>query len=456
MLALVALCASVPPPNIVLILADDLGYGDLGCYGQKWIKTPELDRLARSGIRFTQAYSGSTVCAPSRDCLMTGRDTGHCWMRGNGSVKLRPDPEDVTIASLLRRRGYVTATIGKSSVQCDSEDPAQPARKGFDFFFGDLTHIAAHFHYPEKLWKNETIVKYPTNRGQTGTLYDGDLFLVEALSFIGRASKNKPFFLMYASTLPHAGITVPERWKAPYKGKFEEMPFEGGHYSACADPKATYAGMVAHLDYECGEIARKLKARGLDRNTVVVFASDNGGAVEGGYHAPDLNSNGGLRGTKRDLYEGGIRVPLIVSWPGRVTPKRTSGHVCSLIDLFASFVDFAQLPQRQDLQSISLAPTLLGAGRQRAHEYLYWEFHELGGKRAVRIGRWKAVQLQVGKDRDGPVELFDLALDPAEKVDVSGSHPDFVERARSLFASSRTKNPLFNFDHAGEECCGPF
>jgi arylsulfatase A len=455
LLATVAL--TPPPPNIVLILADDLGYGDLGSYGQRWIQTPNLDRLAREGMRFTQFYSGSTVCAPARDSLLTGRTTGHSWMRGNGQIALRPDPEDVTVATLLQRAGYHTASIGKSSVQCDSDDPSVPHTKGFDDFFGQLRHIDAHFHWPKHLTRNGERVEYPNNTGHEGDTYDHAEYLREAREFLDRRPPRQPFFLMYSATIPHAGITVEPWFKRPYNGKFPEIPFAGGHYNAVEDPSATYAGMVSRLDYEVGEIVRKLKAKGLDRNTLVLFMSDNGGMQEGGYRAEYLDSNGGLRGTKRDLYEGGIRVPLIAWWPGTVPSGRTVDQVAAFWDVLPTLTDLASVRAPSGIQGISFAPTLLGRPGQRSHTNLYWEFHEGGGKRAVRFGDWKAVQVNVGSAPHGPVELYHLPTDPAESTDLASKRPELVERARQLFETSRSEHPIFRFGASHDPqsgCCG--
>lgn len=452
MVSLAILTAFAARPNIVFILADDLGYGDLGCYGQKVIQTPNLDKMAAMGLRFTHHYSGSTVCAPARDTFMTGRDTGHSWMRGNGSSALRRDPFDITIATLLKREGYRTGMIGKSSVQCELEDPKLPNDKGFDHFFGFLGHTPAHHHYPEKLWTDGQPVLYPDNHGWTGKQYAPDLFAADIKNFLAKKDK-RPFFLMYAATLPHAGLIVPDEWKKPYQGRFKETPSAEGFYNACAEPIATYAGMVSKLDHDCGAILDQLKVEGLEKNTLVLFASDNGGTIEGGYNAADLNSNGGLRGIKRDLYEGAVRVPLIAYWPGTIAAGRTSDHICTLYDFFPTACDLAGLKKPLTIQGISYAPTLLNRGEQGNHPYLYWEFHEEGGKRAVRVGRWKMVQLNVHKDPEGPVEVYDEDVDPQETTNMARLHPELVSQARELFRTGRTPNPNFNFAGNPMLCC---
>ncbi|MEM9353980.1 MAG: sulfatase-like hydrolase/transferase, partial [Planctomycetota bacterium] len=301
------------PPRIIFILADDLGYGDLGCYGQTNFQTPHIDRMAAEGLRFTQHYAGSTVCAPSRACLLTGQHTGHVWQRANGKIHFRSDPRDLTIATMLKRAGYRTAMIGKSGVACNDSDGKRPNKKGFDHFFGYVSHTAAHRYYPTSLWRNGKLVRYTDNQGKAGKTYSGDLFREDALAFID-ANRREKFFLFLALQQPHADLAVPDLYRKRFAGKFQETPHPGGHYRAEPEPKATYAGMISHLDETVGAVLHKLRELGIERETLVLFSSDNGPMSEGGWDQDFFNSSGPLRGGKRDLYEGGVRVPLIARW----------------------------------------------------------------------------------------------------------------------------------------------
>ncbi|RPI26487.1 MAG: sulfatase [Acidobacteria bacterium] len=434
-----------PKPNIILILADDLGYGDLGCYGQRQIQTPQIDRMAAEGMRFTEQYAGSTVSAPSRACLLTGLHTGHTFVRGNGRVGLRPDPQDLTVARLLKDAGYHTAMIGKSGVSCDVDDPRHPNRKGFDHFFGFLGHEAAHRYFPTELWRDGEILRFPGNHKNEGDKYSQDLFLEDALRYL-EAHVSGPFFLHLSVQLPHADLYAPPRWKNRYEGSFSEDPFEGAHYRAEPHPKATFAGMVSRLDWEVGEILAKLRGLGIDKNTLVFFTSDNGPMSEGGHHRDDFHSSGSLRGGKRDLYEGGIRVPLIARWPGSVRAGSESDLVGAFWDFLPTACDLAMVPAPGHVDGISYLPTLLGKkNEQWQHEYLYWEFHEQGGKRAVRIGDWKAVQLGVSVDPNGPIEVYSLKDDQGETKDLAGTKDDVVATARRIFAEARTSSELFSW-----------
>jgi arylsulfatase A-like enzyme len=401
--------------------------------------------MAAEGMRFTEHYAGSTVCAPSRACLLTGQHTGHTHVRGNARVALRPDPQDITVARLLKGAGYHTAMIGKSSASCDVDDPRHPNRKGFDHFFGFLSHTAAHRYFPTELCRDGKIVRFPGNHGKEGDNYSQDLFLQDALRYL-ETHVPGPFFLHLSMQLPHADLYAPARWKNTYQGSFVEDPFEGGHFRAESQPKATFAGMVSRLDWEVGEILARLRGLGIDKKTLVFFASDNGPASAGG-HLPDhFHSSGALRGGKRDLYEGGIRVPLIARWPGIITPGSESDLVGAFWDLVPTVCEVAKVPAPGHIDGISYLPTLLGnRTEQWQHEYLYWEFHEQGGKRAVRVGNWKAVQLDVSTDPDGPIEVYNLKDDPAETRNLASAKDDVVRTARRLFAESRTPSELFTW-----------
>lgn len=426
-------------PNIVFVLADDLGYGDLGCYGQKKIQTPCLDRMAVEGMRFTQFYAGSTVCAPSRCVLMTGLNTGHCLIRGNAQVPLRP--QDVTVAKLLKGAGYATGLIGKWGLG-EAESTGVPTRQGFDSFFGYLSQLHAHNYYPAFLWRNEQRIPLknvvpPGIRGEFGqgwatkrVQYSHDLFAAEALEWIGK-HKDGPFFLYLALTIPHANN---EGMRATKNG--QEVPDLGIYQDKeWPEPSKAYAAMVTRMDTDLGRMFALLKRLGLDDNTLVLFTSDNGPQKEGGNPPAFFESAGRLRGIKRDLYEGGIREPFIARWPGRVQAGTVSDHVGCFGDLFATAAELAGVQPPAGLDSISFVPTLLGrAEKQQTHEYLYWEFHEGGFKQAVRMGDWKAVRLAVGQ----PLELFNLKSDLGEGTDVAGQYPEIVARIESLSKSVRT------------------
>ncbi|MDH7603167.1 MAG: arylsulfatase [Armatimonadota bacterium] len=403
-------------PNIIFILADDLGYGDLGCYGQRMIKTPYLDRMAREGVRFTQCYAGSTVCAPSRCALMVGQHTGHCTIRGNALVPLRTD--DITVAQILHDAGYTTALIGKWGLG-EPGTTGTPNKKGFDYFFGYLNQKHAHDYYTDHLWRNEELVRIPP-----GT-YSHDLFTKEALEWI-RANADRPFFLYLAYTIPHAnnemgneGMQVPSDY--PYSN--EPWP----------QPQKNHAAMITRMDRDIGRLMNLLWELGIDNDTVVFFSSDNGPHREGGGDPNFFDSNGPLRGIKRDLYEGGIRVPMIVRWPGTVKAGRVSDQVWAFWDFLPTAAEIAGTKPPTGIDGISMLPAILGA-KQKNHEYLYWEFHERGFSQAVRFGDWKAVRL----DKDKPIEIYDLKSDIGETRDLAENRPDLVRKAEQIMESART------------------
>jgi arylsulfatase A-like enzyme len=418
--------AQTQKPNIVFILADDLGYGDLGCYGQAQIATPNLDRLASDGMRFTQSYAGSTVCAPSRCCLMTGMHTGHARIRGNSpDIPLRP--EDRTIPELLKTAGYRTGMFGKWSLGA-IHTTGYPTRKGFDEWFGFFNQTQAHTYYPEILADGDKDAIVRGNFGRKKkTDYAPDLFRERALKFLAK-SQPEPFFLYYPSTIPHAnnelgaetgnGLEVPE--DAPYSSK--DWP----------QVEKNFAAMVTRMDRDIGLLLDKLKETGADKNTLVLFSSDNGPHKEGG-HSPDFfHSSGPLRGIKRALYDGGIRVPLIARWPGRIKPGSTNDHVCAFWDYLPTLSEVAGVASPRGIDGISFLPALLGRPQQK-HEYLYWEFHEGGFIQAVRSGDWKLVSK----------ELYDLKSDLGEKTDVASQHPDVAVKLAQFMASARTDSTDF-------------
>ncbi len=435
------LSADETKPNIIFILADDLGYGDVGFMGQSRFETPCLDRMAREGIVFTQFYSGSTVCAPSRACLLTGQHTGHVFQRFNGEICFRADPQDVTIAALLQQAGYHTAMIGKSGLACRSNDGLLPRNKGFDYFYGFLGHRAAHRYYPKTLWQNGEQVRFDNNSGKQGDVYSGEVFLEQSLRWIEDHQKS-PFFLHVSLQQPHADLAAPAGFRDRHVGAFDETPFpDGEHYRAESHPKATFVGMVQYLDHSVGHILDKLVELGIDDNTYVFFSSDNGPHFEGGAHPDHFDSNGPLRGGKRDLYEGGIRVPFVVWAPGRITAGHRSDHAGAFWDFVPTACELAGIASPENTDGISLVPTLHDSGSQPAHDHLYWEFYEQGGKQAVRFGDWKAVRLQVSENPQRPLELYNLADDVGETRNVAADYPDLVEDAARLMQQLRTPHP---------------
>ena len=435
--------------TVIVILADDLGYGDLGCYGQQRIKTPHIDRLAAEGMRFTDFYAGCTVCAPSRCVLMTGYHMGHCWVRGNAGQANREiqclRDEDVTIAEVLRKAGYATALCGKWGLG-EEGTAGVPTKQGFDYFFGYLNQHHAHNYYPAYLFLGEERVPLKNVVPGSGDFgvgvatekveYSADLITAQALAWIERV-KDQPFFLYYAVTLPHAnneggreGMEVPEL----------------GQYAATdwPPPQKAHAAMISRLDADVGKLMDRLKALGLDNNTLVFFSSDNGPHAEGGNDPHFNDSNGPLRGIKRDLTEGGIRVPLIARWPGKIKAESTSDFVGSFADLLPTLAGIAgasgDVPK--DLDGLSLAPTLLGRpADQQQHDYLYWAFYERGGAQAVRQGHWKAVQQPL----DTPVRLYDLAADIGEDRNVADQHAEVARRLTAAMGEAYVPSENWKF-----------
>ena len=445
-------------PNIVLILADDLGYGDLGAYGQQLIETPHLDRLAKQGLRFMQFYAGSTVCAPSRSALMTGKHTGHTYIRGNKEAK--PEGQEpladsiVTLAEILKSTGYVTGAYGKWGLG-PVGSPGDPLNQGFDTFYGYNCQRYAHRYYPEHLWDNDKKVILEGNDLRQTVHYAPDLIQQQALSFIEKY-QHEPFFLFLPYILPHAELIVPDdSLYRQYVGRFEEKPHKGNDYGPNATvpgytsqeyPRATYAAMVSRLDHYVGQVVAKLEALGIAENTLVLFASDNGPAREGGTDPQFFNSAGGLRGFKRDMYEGGIRSPLIAWWPGKVKAGTQSQHIGAAWDLYPTFAELAGTSVPDNVDGISMLPTLLETGDQAQHDYLYWEFHELGGRQAVRKGDWKAVRLQAKENPNGPLELYNLATDKTETTNVADQHPEIVRELGELLKQrTRSSFEVWNF-----------
>ena len=446
-------------PNIIFILADDLGFGDVGFNGQKLIKTPNIDRLAKEGMQFTQFYAGTSVCAPSRSSLLTGKHTGHTYIRGNKEVKpegQQPIADSVTtVAELLQQAGYATAAFGKWGLGPVGSE-GDPNNQGFDRFYGYNCQALAHRYYPDHLWDNNQKVTLAANENLQKTHdYAADMIQQQALNFLDNRKANQPFFLFLPYTLPHAELMVPnDSLLAYYKGKFAETPFAGadygpdaktGGYASQAYPRATFAAMVARLDMYVGQVMAKLKANGLDKNTLVIFTSDNGPHVEGGADPKFFNSGGGLRGVKRDLYEGGIREPFVAHWPGVIKPNSRSEYIGAFWDLLPTFTELAGAKTPAPIDGLSIVPSLTGKGTQKKHDYLYWEFHENGGRQAIRQGNWKGVRLQAIKNPNGPVELYDLAKDPSESHNLAAQHPEKAAQFGRFMNESHVESPLFPF-----------
>lgn len=460
-------------PNIIYILADDLGYGDIGCYGQKYIKTPNIDRLAAEGILFTQHYSGAPVSAPARCCLITGKHTGHAYVRDNRELKdslayntgQTPLPDEtVTVSEMLKKSGYTTAIIGKWGLGSLASSGA-PNKQGFDFFYGYADQVHAHNHYPDFLWRNDKqefipgnvpsvhpkIDKTQTVDNQEYKKYMGpqcslDLIADEAVKFIGE-NRNRPFFLYLAFVVPHKALQVPEESLEMYKGVFDEEPYDGKMgYTPHPRPLSAYAAMITRLDSKVGVILHTLKELGMDENTIIMFSSDNGPAGGGGLNPRFFNSSGGLRGMKGQVYEGGIREPFVARWPGKIDPGKKTGHVSAQYDLMATLAELTgQKPAETD--GISFLPTLLGQPeRQQQHDYLYWEFASGGGQYAVRAGNWKGVRSNVKRNSSAKWEIYNLADDRAETNDVSAKYPELVKKFEEI-VNRRTPSflPDWNF-----------
>ncbi len=440
-------------PNVIFVLADDLGYGDLGSYGQSVIQTPQLDRMAAEGLRFTQFYAGSTVCAPSRSVLMTGQHMGHTHVRGNA-----PGPDmspqslrdsDVTVAEVAKSASYDTALFGKWGLG-EVENEGHPLKQGFDTFFGYLNQVHAHNYYPEFLWRD--LVKDPLRntvqrldrvyggfRGGWATErneYSHDLVMEESLQWIEEREES-PFFLYIALTIPHANNEGTRG-----TGDGAEVP-EYGIYAEkdWPNPDKGQAAMITRMDRDIGRLMDKLTELGIDENTLVMFSSDNGPHNEAGHDLLRFNPSGSLRGIKRDLYEGGIRVPFLAWWPGTIRSGQLSDHIGYFGDLMATTAELAGAEVPAGTDSVSFAPTLLGEpDRQQEHAYLYWEFYEGGSSQAVRLRQWKGVRKPM---LSGPIELYDVSRDLQEKYNVARNHPDVVSEIKEIMAQAHVNHPTW-------------
>ncbi len=440
-------------PNIVLILADDLGYAELGCYGQQKIRTPNLDKMAAGGMRFTQFYAGNAVCAPSRCTLMTGKHPGHAVVRDNVAVGKDKNGKDgqyplptetVTLAKLLKALGYVTGAMGKWGLG-GPESTGNINSQGFDTFFGYHGQGHAHNHYPKFVYRNSEKVELEGNSdGPTGKQHTHDLFEREALGFITK-NKDKPFFLYLPFTVPHVALQVPEDSLAEYKDKWDDPPYKGGKgYQPHPHPRAAYAAMVTRLDRTVGRILERLRELGLENDTLVLFTSDNGPTHDGvgGSDSIFFASAGVLRGFKGSLFEGGVREPMIAYWPGHIRPGQTSDFIGANWDFLPTLCAAAGGAIPRDTDGINFLPTLLGKGEQQQHPFLYWEFHGYGGQQAVRMGDWKAIRQAMHKG-NLTLQLFNLKIDVGETTNVASRHPDIVRRIETIMAESHVPSKAF-------------
>jgi arylsulfatase A len=438
-------------PNVVFILADDLGRAEVGAYGQEIIRTPSIDKMAAGGMRFTRFYSGSPVCAPSRCTLLTGKHSGRAFIRDNREIQPEgqaPIPAaETTLAEMFKARGYATAAIGKWGLGFPGSE-GDPLNQGFDHFFGYNCQRHAHNHYPTYLRNDRDRIDLPGNPGgATGEQFSHDLFERDALRWL-REHRDRPFFLFLPFTIPHLALQVPADSLAEYEGGVQDdAPYAGGKgYQPHPKPRAAYAAMVTRMDRTVDRILDLLRELGLDDDTIVIFTSDNGPTHDvGGADSAFFKSAGGLRGLKGSVYEGGIAVPFIVRWPGRVAAGSTCDFVGYFPDVAPTLMDLIDgrdaLPA--GLDGLSFAPSLLGRpSEQRAHEFLYWEFPSYGGQQAVRLGPWKGVRQRM-RQGNLAIELYNLDDDPAESRDVAADHPDIVARVEEVMSRGRERSSLF-------------
>lgn len=445
--------ASQKAPNIIYILVDDMGFGDLSCYGQKILKTPNIDQLAAEGMMFMQHYAGSTVCGPSRASLLTGKHTGHTSVRGNQPPGQLLASEEITIPEALKSAGYTTGIVGKWGV--GHPPPANdPALNGFDHAYGYINMWHAHNFYPEFLYLNgakkelegnvtdmdfDYADDMPEGTGvaQKKSTYTLDEFNTDALSFIEN-NQDTTFFLYLALNAPHAnneaGYFLGDGMEVPSYGQYEDRDWPS--------PEKGFAAMLDIIDGIVGNVMAKLKEEGIDDTTLVIFTSDNGPHQEGGHNAAFFDSNGPLRGKKRDLYEGGIRMPMLARWPEKIAAGSSTDHISAFWDVLPTLCDIAKVAIPNEVDGKSFLPTLLGQEDQQEHEYLYWEFYEAGGKQAIRKGDWKLIKLNL-RDRDRVVEteLYQMSTDMSEIKNVAGKHLDIVEELEALLQKAHTPFP---------------
>ncbi len=451
-------------PNVIYILADDLGYGDLSCYGQEKFSTPHIDRLASQGKKFTNHYSGSTVSAPSRSSLMTGLHTGHTPIRGNGNIAL-PD-QSLTVAEVFKKAGYTTGMFGKWGLG-EVNTSGEPNKQGFDDYYGYLNQSRAHRYYIDYLIDNGKKDYLPGNDLKKLTTYAADVIHDKALRFIDN-NASKPFFLYCPYLIPHAELIVPkDSIFEKFEGRFlPEKTYKGsdyigagtniGGYISQNQCHAVFAAMVYRLDKYVGEIVKKVNDLGLSENTLIIFTSDNGPHNAGGGHPSYFNGSGGLRGIKRDLYEGGIRVPFIASWPGTITQGTRTNHVSSFWDFLPTCAELVNEEIPETLDGISYLPELIGQGAQEKPDFLYWEFFEKNGRRAVRKGKWKAVQYKMKNNPYTDVKLFDLEKDPKEETNIASNKPDTVRLLHNLMEMSHVRSKDFSWAYEANKLRATF
>ncbi len=416
-------------------MADDLGYGGIGCYGQTKVATPNLDQLANRGMRFTQAYAGCCMCAPSRCVLLTGLHTGHCRVRAN-DPKQRLTQVDLTFVELLQKAGYATAGFGKWGLG-DSGTTGEPYRHGFSNWMGYLDQADAHFHYPDWLWKDQSKYFLAGNqrRESKRQTYAPDVIHEAAIEFV-RSKRNVPFFCFLASTIPHAELLVPADSLADYEGRFLEKPYIGDRYASNEKPRATYAAMVTRMDCDIGRLLKLLKELDLENDTLVLFTSDNGPINAGGADPDFFQNSGGLRGWKFSLYEGGIRVPFIATWPGRIQAGTVNESAISHDDIFPTFCELAKVPLPKNIDGVSLLPSMTGLQKSPAKENLYWESPSKDGlMQAIRRGNFKAIRPKA----NAPLELYDLGVDPSESNNLATQQAELAARLEMDMASLRTE-----------------
>jgi len=433
--------AQTKRPNIVFILADDLGYADIGAYGQQKIKTPHLNNLAHKGIKFTQFYTGTSVCAPSRSSLLTGQHTGHTYIRGNKEIQ--PEGQEpladsvITIAMQLQDAGYVTGAFGKWGLGMVGTS-GDPNKKGFDEFFGYNCQRQAHTYYPDHLWNNQEKINL---KGKN--IYAAELIHEKTLAFIDD-NKDKSFFLFVPTVLPHAELAAPkDSLYRIYENQFEETPYKSTHYANVDKPRAMYAAMVTRLDLHVGQIVQKLEELGIADNTIIMFASDNGAHQEGGADPHFFKSSGELKGIKRSLYEGGIRTPFIAYWPTKIKENQVTDSQAAFWDIMPTLLSLTETKNTAYTDGISIAPTLLTKGKQQKRDYLYWEFHEEGGRQAVRQGDWKLIVQKVKEPTQTYMELYNLKEDPSESENCAPQNPKKVEQLLQLIKEAHKESALF-------------
>ncbi len=444
-------------PNIIWIMVDDMGYGDLGAYGQEKIATPHLDRMAAQGTKFTSMYAGSTVCAPSRSVLMTGYHVGHATVRGNGDKTVQTlKPDDVTVPEMLKTAGYQTALIGKWGLG-DEGNTGQPNDQGFDYFYGFMNQVHAHNHFPDWVWRNKDKVRFPNKvilapeayqsfhsgavKPEDRLVFIEDEFRTEVIDYLGKANKDgRPFFLYYALVSPHANNEADKIGAGLHGMNVKSY----GDYAGkpWPDPAKGYAAMVDHIDKSVGAVMAELRRLGIADNTIVVFTSDNGPHSEGGNDPLFFNSNGPFRGEKRYLTDGGIRVPFLAWGPGLVPQGQTSDHIGYFADLWPTAAQLAgvKAPPGGARDGISMASVLTGKGTQAKHKYLYWEFYEFGSAQAIRWGKWKGIRVPM---LTGPIELYDITTDPEEKTNLAKQNPEIVKQIEAFMAAEHVPNPTW-------------